>query len=127
MFRKGSSMHIGIIGGIGPAATDFYYRRFIRIFALEKSPLDLTIVHADTPTLLDNQSRHKAAQQAAIFAHQIFHSAANRLIEERGADAIMLGGTDLALIFDEQRSSFPLIDCAAIHADAIARRALSGI
>ena len=47
------------------------------------------------------------------------------MIEEEGAEAIMLGGTDLALVFDEKSSPFPLIDCAAIHADAIADRALS--
>jgi len=54
----------------------------------------------------------------------VLHSAARRLIEEQGAEAIMLGGTDLALVFDEQTSPFPLIDCAAIHADAIAAPAL---
>jgi aspartate racemase len=26
-------MHIGLIGGIGPAATEFYYRRLVRAFA----------------------------------------------------------------------------------------------
>lgn len=26
-------MHIGLIGGIGPAATDFYHRRLIAAFA----------------------------------------------------------------------------------------------
>ena len=46
-------MQIGLIGGIGPAATDFYYRRLIRVFAQKKSSLELTIVHADTPTLLE--------------------------------------------------------------------------
>ena len=45
-------MHIGLIGGIGPAATDFYYRRLISTFARKKAALELTIVHADTPTLL---------------------------------------------------------------------------
>jgi aspartate/glutamate racemase len=45
-------MHIGLIGGIGPAATDFYYRRLISTFASRKAALELTIVHADTPTLL---------------------------------------------------------------------------
>jgi len=47
-------MHIGLIGGIGPAATDFYYRRLIATFTARKSQLELTIAHADTPTLLDN-------------------------------------------------------------------------
>jgi aspartate/glutamate racemase len=36
-------MHIGLIGGIGPAATDFYYRRLISTFASKKAALDLTI------------------------------------------------------------------------------------
>jgi aspartate/glutamate racemase len=40
-------MHIGLIGGIGPAATDFYYRRLISTFASKKAALELTIVHAD--------------------------------------------------------------------------------
>ena len=223
-------MQIGLIGGIGPAATDFYYRRLIRVFAQKKSSLELTIVHADTPTLLENLTRNRAATQAQIFARlterlasagagcvavtsiaghfcrkefealsplpvvdiidevgravtarlvrrigilgtrtvmesrfygglttatvllpvgtdledvhdayvtmatagavtdvqrTIFYSAARRLIEEEGAEAIMLGGTDLALVFEEKSSPYPLIDCAAIHADAIAHRALT--
>lgn len=36
----------------------------------------------------------------------------------------MLGGTDLALAFNEQTAGFPLVDCAAIHVDAITRLAM---
>jgi aspartate racemase len=46
------------------------------------------------------------------------------LIEDQGAEAIMLGGTDLALAFNEQTAEFPLVDCAGIHADAIAKLAI---
>ena len=60
-------MHIGLIGGIGPAATDFYYRRLISTFASKKAALELTIVHADTPTLLGNLASNAAATQVAIF------------------------------------------------------------
>ena len=45
-------MQIGLIGGIGPAATDFYYRSLIERFASEEKNLDMTIVHADAPTLI---------------------------------------------------------------------------
>jgi aspartate racemase len=222
-------MQIGLIGGIGPAATDFYYRRLINLYAKLEAPLELTIVHADAPTLISNLARNGAAAQAQIFArltqrlaaagagfvavtsiaghfcrnefkalsalpvldmipevdravtgrgtkrigilgtrtamesrfygsltqaavipppeeelddvHQayinlattgiateaqraVLHSAARRLIEQQGAEAIMLGGTDLALVFDEHTSPFPLVDCAAIHADAIVAHAL---
>ena len=36
-----------------------------------------------------------------------------------GADAIILAGTDLSLIFDETTTRFPHIDCARAHIDAI--------
>ena len=52
----------------------------------------------------------------------LFEAAGRRLIEEAGAQAILLGGTDLALAFNEADAPFALIDCAGIHADAIARR-----
>src|SRR5580698_10034226 len=60
-------MHIGLIGGIGPAATDFYYRRLISTFAGRKPALELTIVHADAPTLLGNLARNDGAAQVAIY------------------------------------------------------------
>jgi aspartate racemase len=217
-------VQIGLIGGIGPAATDFYHRRLIGLYAKLKAPLELTIVHADLPTLASNLARNGAPAQAQIFArlthrlavagagfvavtsvaghfcrnefkalsalpivdmitevdravtargikrvgilgtrtvmesrfygsltqaavilppekdlgdvHQayitmaasgaaaqaqraVLYEAARHMIEEEGAEAIMLGGTDLALVFDEHTSPFPLVDCAGIHADAI--------
>ena len=48
---------------------------------------------------------------------------AKKLLKESGVEAIMLGGTDLALAFNERDTDFPLIDCAGIHADAIAKLA----
>src|SRR5579862_8280344 len=60
-------MHIGLVGGIGPAATDFYYRRLISTFASRKAALELTIVHADAPTLLGNLASNEVASQVAIY------------------------------------------------------------
>jgi aspartate racemase len=54
----------------------------------------------------------------------IFYAASHRLLENYGAEVIMLGGTDLALVFSEDTTEFPLIDCACIHADAISRFAM---
>jgi aspartate racemase len=222
-------MHIGLIGGIGPAATDFYYRRLISAFASKRTALHLTIVHADTPTLLAHLTSNDAAAQVAIYTrltnrlasagaecvvvtsiaghfcidafkevsplpvvdmiaevsravenrglkrigilgtrtvmetrfyrgvtsaeiippsgrdlddvHQayvdmaasgvvtdaqraVFNAACQRLLKEKGAEAIMLGGTDLVLAFNEQTADFPLVDCAGIHVDAIVRLAI---
>jgi aspartate racemase len=222
-------MHIGLIGGIGPAATDFYYRRLISTFASKQVTMELTIVHADTSTLRRNLEMNDAEAQVAIYTrltkrlvaagaecvaitsiaghfcinafkavsqlpviemlsevrdaiekstlkrigilgtrtvmetrfyggiasaeiippsgqdlddvHQayvamaasgvvteeqreIFNTVSQRLLTESRVEAIMLGGTDLALAFDARNAAFPLIDCAGIHADAIARLAM---
>jgi aspartate racemase len=39
-----------------------------------------------------------------------------------GVEAILLAGTDLAVIFDEETAGFPCIDCARVHVDAIVER-----
>ena len=222
-------MHIGLIGGIGPAATDFYYRRLISTFERLNALLELTIVHADAPTLLNNLASNNLRAQVEIYlkltnrlatagadcvavtsisghfcikafeavsplpivnlidevnrvinfsglnrigilgtrtvmethlygaisaadiippsgqdmddVHQayvtmavsgvvseeqrgIFKRVGHKLITDNGVESIMLGGTDLALVFAGKESEFPLVDCAAIHADAIARLAI---
>ncbi len=47
---------------------------------------------------------------------------AQTLMRRDGVDAIVLAGTDLALIFDESNTSFPHLDCARVHIDEILRR-----
>lgn len=66
---------------------------------------------------------HDARATMAIAGHvtdaqrRTFTSAGLTMLAA-GAGAIMLGGTDLA--FTGSNAPFPIIDCAAIHADAIA-------
>jgi aspartate racemase len=52
---------------------------------------------------------------------QVFYTAGRQMCGEQGAEAVMLGGTDLFLAFQDQDPGFPVIDCAAIHIDAIWR------
>jgi aspartate racemase len=49
---------------------------------------------------------------------------AHELMERDGVEAVILAGTDLALVFNESNTDFPHIDCARLHLDAIVRRAL---
>ena len=213
--------HIGLIGGIGPAATDYYYRTIIAAYAEAGLELELTIAHADAPTLLGNLKNDDRKSQVAIYrklTHRLkaagadfvavtsiaghfcieefkdmsplpvidlieavreeverrgvkrlgilgteavmksafygglgkievltpspallaevhtayvamassglvtapqretLNAACTELIEDFGVDSVLLGGTDLALVYDEATSVFPVIDCAAIHA-----------
>lgn len=216
-------MHIGLIAGIGPAATDFYYRGLIERHVAGGIPLELTMAHADVREMSRNLVGRKPKAQAEIFAglvdrlkaagaqaavitsmgghfcvnelmaisplpvlnaipavdaalargrfgkigilgtrtvmesklyggipsvevvptegaaldlvhdtyvamatigqvteaqRRIFFDAGRDLCA-RGAEAIMLGGTDLFLAFAGHDPGFPVIDCAAIHVDAI--------
>ena len=221
-------MQIGLIGGIGPAATDYYYRSLIEAFAATDFDLDMTIVHVDTPTLLGNLEQDDHDAQVAIYRRlterlssagadcvavtsiaghfcieafkevsplpvvdmllevstavesaglqkigilgtrtvmesrfyggiqsaevvppsgnalhdvhqayvemaaagqvneaqrQIFDAACEHFLEHDKVDAVMLGGTDLALVYNGQNTNFALVDCAAVHVDALVRRA----
>jgi aspartate racemase len=52
-------------------------------------------------------------------------SLAETLIQRDSVDAIVLAGTDLALIFDESNITFPHVDCARVHLAEILRRMLA--
>jgi len=60
-------MHIGLIVGIGPAATDYYYRHLIAAAARAGKDLELTMAHADTPTLLRHQTEGNVQAQVDIY------------------------------------------------------------
>ena len=64
-------MHIGLIGGIGPAATEIYYRAIVRGFAAAGRKLELTIAHADLGVMAANLRGGRAAEQAEVFAAHV--------------------------------------------------------
>jgi aspartate racemase len=53
-------MHIGLIGGIGPAATEFYYRDLIDRHAKSGTRLELTIANAEVRDLSQNLANKDA-------------------------------------------------------------------
>ena len=75
-------MHLGLIGGIGPAATEFYYRSLARAHAAANRALELTIAHADVGELIQNMTDNAPHRQA-----QVFLRLAQRL-QAAGADLV---------------------------------------
>ena len=69
-------MHIGLIGGIGPAATEFYYRGLIERHAAAGTKLELTIAHADVREMGKNLANGEALKQAEIFLRLVERLAA---------------------------------------------------
>jgi hypothetical protein len=61
-------MHIGLIGGIGPAAAEFSYRGLIDRHVASGRVLDLTIAHADVRERSRNLANRDPRMQAEIFA-----------------------------------------------------------
>ena len=53
--------------------------------------------------------------------HEELTALARTIVERDGVDAIVLAGTDLALVFNETNTDFPYIDCAALHLQAIVK------
>jgi aspartate racemase len=75
-------MHIGLIGGIGPAATEFYYRNLVRAHVAAGRAPELTIVHADSRELIQNMSDGAPKKQAEVFLRF------TRRLQAAGAEAV---------------------------------------
>jgi aspartate racemase len=55
----------------------------------------------------------------------VFLSIGRYLCQARGAEAIVLGGTDLVRAFAGQDCDFPVVDCALVHIEALFRRTIA--
>jgi aspartate racemase len=51
----------------------------------------------------------------------VFDAACNQFITQNKVDAVMLGGTDLALVYNPNNVDFALVDCAAVHVEELFR------
>ena len=98
-------MHIGLIGGIGVAATVVYYQRLMAAIAAKGAKPEVTIVHAQAAELLKNNLADDRAAQAAIYAPLIERLAA------AGCDCAAITSLGGHFCFDETLplSALPLI------------------
>ena len=116
-------MHIGLIVGIGPAATDYYYRQLISAAALAGQDLELTMTHADTPTLLRHQAGGNVQAQVDIY---------RRLTDRmQRAGIVQVAITSIAGHFCidafKAVSPVPVIDLLEVVQQAVKRRSLKRV
>ena len=57
--------------------------------------------------------------------HKSLTALAHTLLDRDKVDAIVLAGTDLALLFNEDNTDFPAIDCAELHLKSILKGLLA--
>ena len=102
-------MHIGLIGGIGPAATVVYYQRLCARMRQLQTPLELTIVQADIHELIRNNLADLREEQAAIYAALIVR------LKAAGAECAAITSLGGHFCFDEtvRRSVLPLVSAVA--------------
>ncbi|KIC41803.1 aspartate racemase [Ruegeria sp. ANG-S4] len=98
-------MHIGLVGGIGVAATVVYYQRLSAAMAARGATLELTIVHADVQELIRNNLADNREAQAEVYARLI-----DRL-KSAGADCAAITSLGGHFCYDQTVaiSSLPLI------------------
>lgn len=60
-------MHIGMIGGIGPAATLYYYDQLVKAYAHHGMQLELTITNSSAKALTENLAAGRGEVQAQEF------------------------------------------------------------
>jgi len=76
-------------------------------------PEELKYIHA-TYTELARQG--KGTNEQVVGLTKLAHT----LMQREKVDAVLLGGTDLSLLFDESNTDFPFVDCAELHIRRIA-------
>ncbi len=104
-----TGLHIGLIGGIGPAATIVYYQRLTDAVRRLGGRLELTIVQTDIHELIENNLADRRTAQAEIYATLI-----DRL-KAAGADCAAITSLGGHFCFEETQalSSLPLISAVA--------------
>jgi len=116
-------MHIGLIVGIGPAATDYYYRYLIFTLAQAGQDLELTMAHADTRTLLRNQSEGNVAAQV-----EIYRRLTDRL-QRAGAEQMAITSIAGHFCIEAYKavSTLPVVDLLAVTKREVTRRGLKRV
>lgn len=99
-------MHIGLIGGIGPKATSFYYESIARAFAAASTPLRLTIAHTELSLLAKNLMSDNKQAQAKEFERVTLQ------LQAAGAERVAITSFGGAFVGDEfaQISPLPIVD-----------------
>ncbi len=102
-------MHIGLIGGIGVAATVVYYQRLAaEVAARTPGSLALTIVHGDIQELIRNNLADRREEQARAFLPLV------ERLKAAGCDCVALTSLGAHFCFDELAALSPLPIVSAV-------------
>ena len=110
---------VGLLGTAFTMEQDFYKGRLIREHGLE-----VLVPDADDRATVHRIIYSELVQGRILDAsRQAYRDAIARLVA-RGAEAIILGCTEIMLLVGQQDSAVPLFDTTGLHAEAAVMRAL---
>lgn len=101
-------MHIGLVTGLGPAATVVYYQSLTKIAADRGYRLELTMVEANIREVLANNLMERSAAQAEIFAGLLHR------LKAAGAELASITAIGPHFCWEETRALSPLPLLSAI-------------
>lgn len=113
---------VGLLGTAFTMEQDFYKGRLQHRFGLD------VLVPGDADRALVHQVIYEELVQGRVkpASRDAYRAVIARLIE-RGAEAVILGCTEIMLLIGPEDSTVPLFDTTRIHAEAAVARALSGV
>lgn len=111
---------VGLLGTAFTMEQDFYRGRLQHRFGL-----DVLVPEADDRAVVHRVIYQELVQgRAEPVSRDAYRAVIARLVE-RGAEAVILGCTEIMLLVKPEDSAVPLFDTTAIHAEAAVARALS--
>jgi aspartate racemase len=112
--------HIGLLGTTFTMEQDFYKGRLQHKFGL-----DVLVPEIDDRAVVHRIIYDELVQgRVEPSSRDAYRAVIGRLVE-RGAEAVILGCTEIMLLVQAQDSAVPLFDTTAIHAEAAVEQALS--
>jgi aspartate racemase len=118
--RAAGFLKVGLLGTAFTMEQDFYKGRLQRLFGLEV----LVPAAADRRVVHDIIYKELVAGEVRPQSRMAYRAIMARLVE-RGAQAIILGCTEIMLLVSEADSAVPLFDTTTLHALAAVDRALA--
>ena len=116
-------MHVGLIGGIGPAATIVYYDAISRLCIDAGFPLRMTIDNANSRELVANMEAGRRERQAATFAKHVDK------LRAAGCETVAIISMGAHFCIDElvTISSLPLISAIPVLDSFLASEGLTRV
>ncbi|MCG7363989.1 aspartate/glutamate racemase family protein [Roseomonas sp. ACRSG] len=119
--RAAGLRRVGLLGTAFTMEQDFYKGRLV-----ERHGLEVLVPEAEDRAMVHRVIYEELVQGRAEPASREAYRAVIARLVARGAEAVILGCTEIMLLVRPEDSAVPLFDTTALHAEAAVERAIGG-